>query len=151
MFERFFPALRGKGKVEHGQAPQMWDVIDRFMREPAFPSMWDEASLAPALDVSETETEVLVRCELPGIDPKDVELSVESVSLTLCGCKKEEKEEKGESFHRKECRYGSFRRTVSLPAEVEPEKAQAKYEKGVLCVTLPKSKRSKSTRITIES
>lgn len=96
------------------------------------------AAFAPRVDVKETDAEVRVTAELPGVEEKDVEVSLSGDVLTIKGEKKEEKEEKGEERYRLERSYGSFRRSFSLPCEVNSEKATATYKKGVLTITLPK-------------
>jgi HSP20 family protein len=93
---------------------------------------------APRIDVRETDEEVLVLAEIPGLEEKDFELSLTAEELTLRGEKRGEREEKG-SLHRLERSYGAFERTISLPCEVEADKASATYRNGVLNVTLPKA------------
>jgi HSP20 family protein len=93
----------------------------------------------PRIDVSETDKEIKVSAELPGMDEKDIDVSLTRDSLTIRGEKKEEKEEKGKDFYRMERSYGSFTRSVPLPVEVETDKVAATFKKGVLSVTLPKS------------
>jgi HSP20 family protein len=102
---------------------------------------------APALDVSETKDKLIVKAELPGIDPKDVEISLRGNVLTVKGEKKEEKEE---NYHLVERRYGSFVRSVRLPVDVEEDKIEASYKKGVLKVVLPKTEKAKKKEIKIE-
>jgi len=104
---------------------------------------------APALDVEETNDAVIVKAEVPGVDPKDVDISISGDVLTLQGHKKEEKEEKGKSFHRIERSYGAFSRSVLLPAPIESEKVEAKYDKGVLEITMPKKPEAKAKTIKI--
>lgn len=93
---------------------------------------------APAVDIVERDNAYQVTAELPGLDEKDVEVSVEDGSLTIRGEKREEKEEKKKGYHLQERRYGSFERTLRLPEGVDPEKIDARFSKGVLTVTLPK-------------
>jgi len=105
----------------------------------------------PVVDVVENADSVTVKAELPGIDPKDVDISVSGDTLTIKGEKKEEKEEKGKSFYRVERTYGSFCRSISLPTGVEADKAKADYKDGVLSVTLPKSEKVKAKKIPIKT
>jgi len=93
----------------------------------------------PNVDVVDSAKEIKVTLELPGIDEKDIDLSLDADSLTIKGEKKEEKEEKGKNYHRTERVYGSFSRTIPLPVEIDADKAQAHFKKGVLKVTLPKT------------
>jgi HSP20 family protein len=93
----------------------------------------------PRIDVVENEKEVRVTAELPGLDEKEVEVTLASDTLTLKGEKKSEREEKNGNYYRMERSYGSFHRSIPLPAEVVTEKAEALFRKGVLTVVLPKS------------
>ncbi len=104
----------------------------------------------PAVDVKETENEVIVNVEIPGIDPKDVEISIVGDELTLSGEKSEEKDEKSSYWHRVERRYSSFTRTIHLPCAVG-DNAVATAAHGVLTVTLGKRPEDKSRRIEISS
>jgi len=101
------------------------------------------SAFSPKVDVKEGEGEVRVTAELPGIEEKDVEVSVSGDVLTIQGEKREEKEEKGEERYRLERSYGSFRRSFSLPCEVDSAKATATYKKGVLTIVLPKAAEAK--------
>ncbi|EKD41579.1 MAG: Heat shock protein Hsp20 [uncultured bacterium] len=94
---------------------------------------------APRMDVTEHEKDIKVTAELPGLDEKDIELSINKDHLVLKGEKKEEKEEKEENFYRRERYFGSFRREVDLPCEVQNEKADAVFKKGILTISIPKS------------
>jgi HSP20 family protein len=104
----------------------------------------------PALDVTETKDNLIVKAELPGIDPKDVEISLSGNVLTIKGEKKQEKEEKDENYHLVERRYGSFVRSIRLPVEVQEDKIEASYKNGVLKVVLPKSEKAKRKEIKIK-
>lgn len=106
---------------------------------------------SPAVDVIETNDTVTVKAELPGLEPKDVDISVSNDTLTIKGEKKEEKEEKGKTFYRAERSYGSFCRTVNLPTSVEAENAKADYKNGILEITLPKSEKVKAKKIPIKT
>lgn len=97
------------------------------------------AAFTPRVDVSETDKEIKVSAELPGIDEKDIDVSLTRDTLTIKGEKKEEKEDKGKDYYRMERSYGSFTRAISLPIEVDTDKAKATFKKGVLQVVLPKS------------
>jgi HSP20 family protein len=106
--------------------------------------------LVPRLDVSETEREIKVTAELPGMDEKDVNVTLEGDVLTLKGEKKAEAEEKGKNFHRVERTYGSFQRVITLPAEVDATKVTAGFKKGVLTVTLAKSPAAQTRKIEVK-
>ena len=97
-----------------------------------------ERSGFPDIDVSENDTGLLIEAELPGIDEKDISVTMKNGMLTIKGEKKFEHEEEKENFHRIERRYGSFLRTLSVPDTVDEDQIEAKFEKGVLSVKLPK-------------
>ena len=105
---------------------------------------------APSLDVSETKDQLIVKTELAGVDPKEIDIKIRGDVLTITGEKKEEKEEKDESYHLMERRYGSFSRSVALPGKVDENKIKANYKNGVLKITLPKSKQSKAKTAKIK-
>jgi HSP20 family protein len=96
----------------------------------------------PHIDVVDTDKEIKVSAELPGMDEKDVEVSLTKEALSIRGEKKEEKEEKGKDYYRSERFYGSFSRTVPLPVQIDTGKVVATFKKGVLTVRLPKSKQT---------
>jgi HSP20 family protein len=93
----------------------------------------------PAIDVIEAEKEYRIKVELPGMDAGNVELTLSGDMLTIKGEKKDEREEKSESYHLSERRFGSFRRSFQLPRGVDRERVDASFDKGVLTVTLPKT------------
>ncbi len=105
----------------------------------------------PALDVYETEDEIVAKLELPGIDPQDVDVAVEDSTLTISGKREFETEVKEEDFHRIERRYGSFSRSIGLPQTADTEKVEASFDKGVLTVEVPKVKRAKPKKITVKA
>jgi HSP20 family protein len=117
-------------------------------------SSWETAGFQPRSDVSETDDEVVVTAEMPGLEDKDFELDLTGDLLTLKGEKRHEHGEKGKgAIHRIERGYGSFQRTIQLPCEVVAEKATAEYRNGVLTVTLPKAPSAKKSvhRIDVKS
>ncbi|HDQ39588.1 MAG TPA: Hsp20/alpha crystallin family protein [Desulfonatronum sp.] len=149
MLERLLPTFRQKDPNQTVPAKDVWDMLDTFMSSPlAMQSAFGK--LTPAVDVSETPEAITVTAELPGMKPEEVDLHVENNFLVLRGHKKSETEEKKENFVHKECTYGSFSRSVPLPAEVQAEKVTAKYKNGVLTVHLPKSEKAMTKRISIE-
>ena len=105
----------------------------------------------PALDVAETDKAVIVKAELPGLESKDVEVSLSGDVLTVKGEKREEKEEKTKSFHRVERSYGSFQRAVRLPAPVLGDQVEVTFKNGVLTITLPKSEEAKTKSVKIKA
>jgi HSP20 family protein len=106
---------------------------------------------APSMDLSETPEAQVVKAELPGVDPKDVEISVSGDMLTVKGEKKEEKEEKGKTWHRVERNYGSFVRSVRLPSAVDADRITAEARDGVLTITMPKTEKAKTKRIEVKA
>lgn len=116
------------------------DFFRSFDVQPAWPFAADlpARAISPAVNVSETDKEVTVSAELPGMEEKDVSVELQDDVLTISGEQKTETEEKGKQWHRREYTYGSFHRSIPLPASVETDKVRAKLAKGVLTVTLPK-------------
>ena len=110
-----------------------------------------EGLWGPALDVRETENEVIIDVEIPGLEPGDLDVSVTDGRLTVKGEKKLEREEKKGDYRLAERSYGSFSRTVRLPAPVEVEKAEAVHKQGVLTITLPKTEKSKPKKIRVKA
>jgi len=110
-----------------------------------------EGEWTPSMDVAETAEQVVVKAEVPGIDPKDINISLQGDVLTVKGEKKSEREEKEENYHLVERSYGAFSRSVTLPAAVDAEKIEAKYEKGVLTITCPKKEVVKPKQIEIKA
>jgi HSP20 family protein len=96
-----------------------------------------EAGFAPAVDVKQTDNGVEVTAELPGIDEKNVEVSLAENALTIRGQKQQEKEQKGEGWFVSERSFGSFMRTIPLPVEIDESKVSAQFKNGVLTVILP--------------
>ena len=106
-------------------------------------------SWAPVVDIYEHEGSIVLKAELPGIDPKDVDVRLENNLLTLSGERKLDNEVKQDSYHRVERAYGSFTRSFTLPTVVDQEKIKADYKDGVLKVTLPKREEAKPKQISI--
>lgn len=107
------------------------------------------SSWAPSVDIFETENEVVLTAEVPGIDEKDIEIKVEDNSLTIRGERKFEKETKEENYHRIERSYGSFFRSFTLPSYVDQDKVEAQYENGVLKIQMPKKAEVKPRKVRI--
>lgn len=104
---------------------------------------------SPSVNVSETDKEVRVSAELPGMDEKDVTVELENDALVVRGEKKSEHEEKKGSWHRMESSYGSFHRVIPLPVRVDTGSAKARFKKGVLTVVLPKKEEDRKDRRTV--
>ncbi len=115
---------------------------------------WPESFMTqggPKLDVEETENEIRVRAELPGMDKDDFSAEITGNRLVLRGEKKSSREERKEgAYYYAECSYGSFVRTVPLPGEVNTEEAEGEYKNGVLKLRLPKTEEAKSKRVNVQ-
>jgi HSP20 family protein len=127
--------------------------IERFFDEemPSFgfiPAV--KRSLEPAMDVYQTDHDLVVELQVPKMDPKDISVTVEDGVLKVEGGKAEEEEEKGKQFFRREIRRGHFVRMLSLPVSVKEKEAKASFEHGVLKVTMPKAESAKPKTIEIE-
>ncbi len=107
-------------------------------------------AFTPQVNMTEDEKSIVVSAELPGLDEKDLEISLSKDSLTIKGEKKEETEHKGKEAYYMERSYGSFTRVLPLPKEVDTDKAEASFKKGVLTITLPKAEREKESHKKIK-
>jgi HSP20 family protein len=129
-------------------------LLDEFFREANVPSFeFPEEGpgvYVPRVDVTEDEKAIKITAELPGMEEKDINVSVSRDAVTITGEKREEKEEEDKGYYRMERRYGSVRRTVPLPFEVEIDKAQATFKNGILTIELPKSPESRGSVKTIQ-
>ncbi|MGD0010393.1 MAG: Hsp20/alpha crystallin family protein [Terriglobia bacterium] len=128
--------------------------FDRLFKE-AFSPMSGETevstrSWAPPVDIYETEDAIVLKAELPGIDPQDVEVRVEDNTLYLKGERNFEKEVKEQNYHRIERSYGSFARSFTLPNSISAEKVKAEYKDGLLTLTMPKREEAKPKTIKID-
>ncbi|MBI1847847.1 MAG: Hsp20/alpha crystallin family protein [Candidatus Rokubacteria bacterium] len=133
-----------------GLRHEMDRMFDRFF-EPRWYAFEAEGEWMPELDVSETADAVTVKVEVPGVDQKDIGVSLQNQLLTIKGEKQQEKEDKDERYHRVERTYGAFTRTVRLPAPVMGEKATATFKNGVLTVTMPKAPEAKAAPIPVKA
>jgi HSP20 family protein len=127
--------------------------FDRLFRE-AFSPVFGEGELstrtwAPPVDIYETDENLVLKAELPGINPDSVEIRVEDNTLYLKGERKFEKEVKEQNYHRVERSYGAFTRTFSLPGSIDADKVAANFKDGVLTLTMPKKEEAKPKTIKI--
>jgi HSP20 family protein len=142
------PTLRRRGLVGR----PAWGFFDRLFEDFELPSPFSqEMTFTPAFDVSETENELIVKAEVPGMDQKDIDINLSDGLLSITGEKKHEKEDKNENYHCVERHYGKFSRMMRVPFEVEADKVDATYKDGVLKVTLPKSETAKPKKIEIKT
>jgi HSP20 family protein len=130
---------------------RMNGLFEDFFGRSSF-DLWNgfEGSFAPRIDVSEGDKEVRISAELPGLDEKELDVTLSGNLLTIKGEKKEEQEEEKGAYWHSERRYGYFERSVPLPQGVDADKATAKFKKGVLKVTVPKKPEAQSSRRKIE-
>jgi HSP20 family protein len=135
-----------------------WREIDRMQRDmnrlmQSFPS-FSGAQVAPsfpAINVWLSEEGAVVTAELPGVKPEDLDISVVGETLTLTGSRQPEELKEGEKYHRRERRFGKFTRTFQLPFMVETDKVEAKFDKGILQVFLPRAEAEKPRKIAVKS
>ena len=118
--------------------------------------LWDDRNAEdlvwrPAVNVHEDQERLSIEVQLPGIDLKDIELSVKEQTLEVRGERKEETQKSTEGYHIREAHYGKFSRSLLLPSTVNPDEAKATYEKGILTIILPKQEKAKSRTIQIAS
>ena len=120
------------------------DSLSRLFSEPA------QRPWSPAVDIYETENELVLKADIPDVDPKNVGIQIQNGTLTLKGERKFEDQKNGKGFHRVERSYGSFVRAFSLPETVDGEKVKADYKNGVLTVTVAKKEVAKPRTINVE-
>jgi HSP20 family protein len=120
------------------------DAVTRMMSEPRTSRPW-----SPAVDIVETEDELIVKADLPDVRLEDIDVRVENGTLSLKGERKFEKELADKGYHRIERSYGSFMRSFSVPSSVDTEKVSADYKNGVLTVTLPKNEAAKPKQVKV--
>jgi HSP20 family protein len=121
------------------------DAVSRILSEPRASRPW-----SPAVDISETENELILKADLPDVKLSDIDVHVENQTLTIKGERQFEKDEKTKGYHRIERNYGTFVRSFTVPSTVEADKVAAEYTNGVLTVTLPKKEAAKPRQVKIE-
>jgi HSP20 family protein len=122
------------------------DSINRLLSEDGLRTRpW-----APPVDIVETENELMLKADVPGVELKDIDIQLENGTLTVKGERKLDKEEKNKGFHRMERSYGSFVRIFTVPDTVDSERVKAAYEAGVLTITLPKKEIAKPKAIKVQ-
>jgi HSP20 family protein len=146
---RIAQGLRPGRDVFRSLREEMDDLFGRFSAEVS--GEWPAGAVVPSMDLSETDGKIQVRMDLPGVKPEDVVIEIVGDQLRIRGERKEEKEEKGKTYHRVERRSGSFYRATTLPCAVDEEKADAEYSDGVLTVTLAKAAEAKTRHVKIKA
>lgn len=148
------PVRRGEVDPFRDFQRQMNHLFDDFFSEFPLAARGGEElpayGFSPRVDVSETEKEMRVSAELPGMDEKDITVEVDDDAITIRGERKEEKEDKGKNWYAREQSYGVFHRVIPLPANGDSGKAGAKFKKGVLTVTVPKREEEQAKRKAIK-
>ena len=150
-------------RTARAQRPTLWGTtlfhdVDRFFNDMLTDSLRDGSvtgdalatrAWAPPVDVRETNEHVILTAELPGLEPEDVEVTLQDQILSISGQRTLEKAAEGENVRRVERSYGSFSRSFTLPATVKTDKVDAKFENGLLSISLPKVEESKPRKIAI--
>lgn len=150
MFD-ILPWKRNKENHANELRRQFDTVYDRFFEPDFMPpaSVFGKGKWGPKLDVSEGRKDIIVKAEVPGIEAKDLDISIDGRLLNIRGEKKQAQTEEDETYYRVERSYGYFNRTIELPAEVDPNKVDAGYKKGILKIKLRKTKSSETKRIKV--
>ncbi len=143
-FEPFRDLLSIQDRMNH-----LFDGAFRGVARGAEDEGLTSGSWAPAVDIFEQEDRIVLKAELPGLDPKDVDIRVENNTLTLRGERRVENEVKQEDYRRVERSYGTFSRSFTLPSVVDLEHIKAEFQNGVLNLTLPKKAEAKPRQISI--
>lgn len=123
------------------------DIVDEFFNNSS--SNYRKDSFMPSVDVSETDSQFEVSVELPGLKKEDINVDLEKGRLTISGERKFKNEEEGKNFHRLETQYGKFSRSFYLPDTIDDESISAKYEDGILNITIKKSEEKVKKQIEI--
>ncbi|MDK2897763.1 MAG: hypothetical protein PWP04_1883 [Candidatus Atribacteria bacterium] len=156
MAKRLIPARRERSV---SPARRLWDLFDlRSDLDSIFDELMETPLLTqpflgggfPAVDVAENENEIIVKAEVPGLDPKDVDVKVSEDAVEIRGETKDELEEKDAGYYRRERYYGSFERVINLPTKVKEDQVKATYKNGILTITLPKTEPSKPKARKVE-
>lgn len=142
---RWEPTFKGLAELRN----EMDRIFESFFGE-RLPAFKEEITLAPAIEVSETDNEIIVKAAVPGVDKKDLNISILDNNLIIKGEVKREKEEKKKNYYKQEIAYGSFSRTIPLPAEVKVDEIKANMKNGVVTITVPKAEKAKAKEITID-
>ncbi|HLK18508.1 MAG TPA: Hsp20/alpha crystallin family protein [Bryobacteraceae bacterium] len=121
------------------------DTVNRLFSDQTTTRPW-----APSVDIFETDNELVLKADIPGVDQKDIDIRLENGTLSLKGERKFEREEKNKGFHRLERSYGSFVRYFTVPETVDSENVKADFQNGVLTVTLPKKEIAKPKAIKVQ-
>lgn len=138
---------RGKGGLArlHGD---MDDLLSSFFGD--WPEPVFEHRHWPALDIADNENELVIKAEVPGCKKDDIDISIQDRTLTISGEKKQEEEKKEKGYYHVERTYGSFRRDLNLPSDIDTTRIDAACKDGVLSITLPKTEKAKAVKVNIK-
>ncbi|HZD52704.1 MAG TPA: Hsp20/alpha crystallin family protein [Woeseiaceae bacterium] len=136
-----FESFRREMDSLHREMDRLFEgLLSEGARPSALSEIWARGEIVPQLDLSEDDKAFSIKIDLPGMDEKDVDVTLSDRVLTVRGEKKEEKETKEKDFYRRERASGTFRRSIEIPADVDGAKIEASFNKGVLTIRLPKTK-----------
>jgi HSP20 family protein len=124
------------------------DLLNQIMGQ--WEPFMGERALWPAIDIADKADAIVIKAEVPGCKAEDIEISIYGSTMTISGEKKEHAEVQKENYYHVESRFGSFRRDLILPAEVDVDKVSAQYKDGILTVTMPKAEKAKAKRIKVQ-
>ena len=153
MFRRYLPAERRGALETPHRTRSVFDLIDDLWRSPFETSLGQVMGQVeyPAMNIRDDEKSITVEAELPGMESKDIDISLQNNMLVLQGEKRFEDEKKQGNYHRIERSYGSFSRTIPLSSTVDENNVKASFKNGVLTVTLPKQEVERGKKIAIDS
>jgi HSP20 family protein len=147
MIMNLIPFTREKGELARLHK-DMDDLVTSFFG--GRPMLLSEREIWPAIDISENENTITVKAEVPGCRAEDVDISVQGNNLSISGEKKREEEKKEKGYYYAERSYGSFRRDITLPTDVDSTKIDASCKDGVLTISLPKTERAKAVKVKVK-
>ena len=145
----YLPKLRSKSESIRTRDSIFDDLFNELYSLPTSFLSKSGMDLSPRIDISETDSEYKIEAELPGINQKEIDVKIDNNILTIKGKKEDIKEEKEKNYHLRERYYGAFQRSISLPNNIEPEKIKARFENGVLNISVPKSDKRTPKKIEI--
>ena len=137
--------------LKPGASPTRKNLLDRFFEDWHVPSIFGEQrEWVPAFDIYENDKNYVLKAEIPGINSKELDVTLTDGLLTVKGEKRKESEERGETYHRIERRYGAFERSFHVPDSIQADRVGAEYRDGILTLTLPKVERRRVKKIDVK-
>lgn len=146
--ERWLPGQRNDRSTFNGHVPSHSRAEQEVVGENGFLPL--SVASRTAIDLNETDDEIVVTADLPGLEPQDFNVEITKERLVIRGEKRQEARRQEHGYHYQERRYGAFARAIRLPCEIDVEQARANYKRGILRVTLPKTARAKARRVKIQ-